>query len=104
MHCVRKINARDLDRSLFSCIDLLGWLPIKRKRHHPPGPGTVFVGRGAVTGGKPVDIKRSQSVLYRFFSGLAEYTFEARLGVADPPLVDYIALLLTRFVHCDTIY
>jgi hypothetical protein len=51
-----------------------------------------------------MDIKRSTSVLYRFFSGLAEYTFEARLGVADPPLVDYIAALLTRFVHCDTIY
>jgi hypothetical protein len=51
-----------------------------------------------------VDIKRSHSVLYRFFSGLAEYTFEARLGVADPPLVDYIALLLTRFVHCDAIF
>lgn len=51
-----------------------------------------------------MDTKRSQSILYRFFSGLAEYTFEARLGVADPPLVDYIALLLTRFVHCDVIY
>jgi hypothetical protein len=59
---------------------------------------------GAVTGGKAVDIKRSHTVLYRFFSGLAEYTFEARLGVADPPLVDYIALLLTRFVHSDAIY
>lgn len=51
-----------------------------------------------------MDIKRSQSVVYRFFSGLAEYTFEARLGLADPPLVDYIALLLTRFVHSDTIF
>ncbi|HVA50231.1 MAG TPA: hypothetical protein VNH11_28005 [Pirellulales bacterium] len=51
-----------------------------------------------------MDIKRSHTVLYRFFSGLAEYTFEARLGVADPPLVDYIALLLTRFMHCDAIY
>ena len=51
-----------------------------------------------------MDIKRSQSVVYRFFSGLAEYTFEARLGVADPPLVDYIALLLTRFIHSDAIY
>lgn len=51
-----------------------------------------------------MDTKRSHSVLYRFFSGLAEYTFETRLGVADPPLVDYIAALLTRFAHCDTIY
>ena len=51
-----------------------------------------------------MDTKRSTSLLYRFFSGLAEYTFEGRLGVADPPLVDYIAALLTRFVHSDTIY
>jgi hypothetical protein len=51
-----------------------------------------------------VELKRSQSIIYRFFSGLAEQTFEARLGVADPPLVDYIAALLTRFVHCDAIY
>lgn len=51
-----------------------------------------------------MDIKRSQSVLFRFFSGLAEQTFETRLGVADPPLVDYIAALLTRFVHSDAIY
>ena len=51
-----------------------------------------------------MDITRSHSTLYRFFSGLAEYTFESRLGVADPPLVDYIAALLTRFVHCDAIY
>ena len=51
-----------------------------------------------------MELKRSQSIVYRFFSGLAEQTFEARLGVADPPLVDYIAALLTRFVHCDAIY
>lgn len=42
--------------------------------------------------------------IHRFFSGLAEQTFEARLGVVDPPLVDYIAELLVRFVHCDAIY
>ncbi|MEX0712962.1 MAG: hypothetical protein WD278_11470 [Pirellulales bacterium] len=51
-----------------------------------------------------MDSKRSHAPLYRFFSGLAEYTFHSRLGVADPPLVEYIATLLTRFVHCDAIY
>lgn len=51
-----------------------------------------------------MDAKRNQIPLYRFFSGLAEYTFETRLGVADPPLVDYIAALLTRFVHFDAIF
>jgi len=33
----------------------------------------------------------------RFFTGLTEYTFEGRLGVADPPLIDYIAEMLVRF-------
>ena len=41
--------------------------------------------------------------LERFFSGLAEQTFEGRLGVADPPLVEYLASLLARFVRFDTI-
>jgi hypothetical protein len=40
----------------------------------------------------------------RFFAGITEYTFHARLGVADPPLVDYLSGMLTRFIHCDTIY
>lgn len=51
-----------------------------------------------------MDASRSQIPLYRFFAGLAEYAFHTRLGVADPPLVQYIATLLTRFVHCDVIY
>jgi len=49
--------------------------------------------------------RRSRSeVLRRFFSGLTEYTFATRLGVADPPLVDYIASMLTHFVRSDAIY
>jgi hypothetical protein len=40
----------------------------------------------------------------RFFAGLTEYAFHARLGVADPPLVEYIAELLVRFVRCDSLY
>lgn len=51
-----------------------------------------------------MDPKRSRPPLLRFFSGLTEYVFETRLGVADPPLVDYLAELLTRFVHNDAIY
>lgn len=46
---------------------------------------------------------RSQ-VLRRFFSGLTEYAFHTRLGVADPPLVDYLAELLVRFVRNDELY
>lgn len=41
--------------------------------------------------------------LQRFFSGLSEYVFEGRLGVVDPPLVDYVSHLLYRFTSMDTI-
>ena len=44
------------------------------------------------------------SATRRFFTGLTEYAFAARLGVADPPLVDYIAELLVRFVRSDELY
>ena len=40
----------------------------------------------------------------RYFAGLAEAAFHGRLGVADPPLVDYIAELLARFIHVDAIF
>jgi hypothetical protein len=39
-----------------------------------------------------------------YFSGLTEQTFMADLGVADPPLIDYLSMLLSRFVHIDAIY
>mgnify|MGYP007030164244 CR=1 FL=1 len=42
--------------------------------------------------------------LRRLFSGLTEHAFFAHLGVADPRLTDYLSLLLTRFIHFDTIY
>jgi hypothetical protein len=42
--------------------------------------------------------------LRRLFSGLTEQTFLTTLGVADPPLVDYISVLLSRFVHVDAIH
>lgn len=43
-------------------------------------------------------------VLRRFFAGLTEYAFNARLGLADPPLVDYLSELLVRFVRSDELY
>jgi hypothetical protein len=43
-----------------------------------------------------------QHPLRRLFSGLTEQTFLSMLGVADPPLIDYLALLLSRFVHIDS--
>ena len=42
--------------------------------------------------------------LRRLFAGLTEHAFLTTLGVADPPLIDYISGVLTRFVHADPIY
>ena len=46
---------------------------------------------------------RPQFPLRDYFAGVAEYTFETRLGIADPPLVDYITDLLTRFIRSDSL-
>lgn len=51
-----------------------------------------------------MDSRRSQLPLVRFFAGLAEYTFQTRLGIADPPLIQYVSELLARFVHVDGIW
>jgi hypothetical protein len=48
--------------------------------------------------------ERQLTPIQRFFGGLAEYAFESRLGVADPPLVEYMADLLTRFIQSDAIF
>jgi hypothetical protein len=42
--------------------------------------------------------------LRRLFAGYTEQTFHSRLGVADPPLIDYLSALLSRFMHADAIY
>ena len=42
--------------------------------------------------------------LRQLFAGLTEHTFLHALGVGDPPLVDYLSFLLTRFVHIDAIF
>lgn len=46
---------------------------------------------------------RDPSDIDRFFRGLTEYAFHARLGIVDPPLVDYVALLLVRFLRHDAL-
>ena len=43
-------------------------------------------------------------VLSRFFAGICEYVFESRLGLADPPLVDYISDLMLRFARLDSVH
>ncbi|TWT85601.1 hypothetical protein Pla123a_04080 [Posidoniimonas polymericola] len=47
---------------------------------------------------------RHDSTARRFFAGLTEYAFQSRLGVADPPLVDYVSELLERFVSTTSLY
>jgi hypothetical protein len=49
----------------------------------------------------PLDRK---SLLFRYFAGITEQTFESRLGVADPPVVDYLTDLLVRFIRSDAVF
>lgn len=45
-----------------------------------------------------------QNSIHRYFAGLAESTFQVRLGVVDPPLIVYLSDLLVRFVRSDTVH
>lgn len=47
---------------------------------------------------------KSEHPLRHYFTGLTEQTFMADLGVADPPLIEYLSTLLSRFVHIDSIF
>jgi hypothetical protein len=47
---------------------------------------------------------RPEHPLRRLFAALTEQTFEVSLGVADPPLIDYLSEMLSRFVHIDGIF
>jgi hypothetical protein len=42
--------------------------------------------------------------LHRLFRGLTEFTFQSELGIADPPLVGYVANLLACFVPSQAIW
>jgi hypothetical protein len=42
--------------------------------------------------------------LRQLFSGLTEQTFIQTLGLADPPLTDYLSGMLSRFIHIDAIF
>jgi hypothetical protein len=46
----------------------------------------------------------SDHPLRRFFAGYTEQTFQSTLGIADPALVDYLAVLLSRFVSIDALH
>jgi len=42
--------------------------------------------------------------LRRLFSGLTEHTFITQLGVTDTDLIDYISVMLARFIHVSDIH
>jgi len=42
--------------------------------------------------------------LPKLMAGHVEQTFQVRLGVVDPPLIDYLSALLARFIHVDEIF
>jgi len=46
---------------------------------------------------------RDPSDIDRFFRGVTEYAFHARLGIVDPPLVEYVSLLLVRFLRHESL-
>ena len=48
--------------------------------------------------------QEAQESMRRFFAGVTEHAFVVRLGVADPPMIDYVANMLVRFVRCDAVY
>jgi hypothetical protein len=48
--------------------------------------------------------RQNGTLLERFFSGITEQTFQGRLGVADPALIDYVGDLLVRFLKSDLVF
>jgi len=42
--------------------------------------------------------------LQRLFAGITEHAFLTTIGVADPPLIDYLSHLLSRFIHTDSVF
>jgi hypothetical protein len=42
--------------------------------------------------------------LRRLFAGVTEHAFLTTVGMTDPPLIDYLSELLTRFTHIGAIY
>lgn len=48
-------------------------------------------------------VKNAES-LRHLFAALTEQTFQCDLGIADPPLTDYLTDMLLRFSRSDTLY
>lgn len=51
-----------------------------------------------------VAVVKDAEALRGLLAGMTEHAFEVDLGIADPPLVDYVTDLLLRFLRWDQIY
>lgn len=49
-------------------------------------------------------VLQGEGELRRLFAAVTEQTFQSELGVADPPLIDYLSDMLVRFVRIDALY
>ena len=51
-----------------------------------------------------VDMMHSPEELRPLLAGLTEQTFQVDLGLADPPLIDYLTDLQMRFIRYDSLF
>ena len=51
-----------------------------------------------------IPVIRTGDALKQLFAALAEHTFQVDLGIADPPLIDYLSDMLVRFSRVETMY
>ncbi|SMP47953.1 hypothetical protein SAMN06265222_102363 [Neorhodopirellula lusitana] len=51
----------------------------------------------------PEQEPNKRSTLDRFLSGLSEYIFQSKLGIADVQLIEYVSGLMIRFTRVDAI-
>jgi hypothetical protein len=51
-----------------------------------------------------ISLVTSESALRKLFAALTERTFQVEIGVADPPLTDYLTDMLLRFTRSDAMY
>lgn len=50
------------------------------------------------------DFDSIRTPIGRYFAGLTESTFQSQLGVVDPPLIDYLTLLLLQSIRSDVMH
>ena len=51
-----------------------------------------------------VAVVSNPEALHQLFAALTEHTFQVDLGIADPPLTDYLTDMLLRFTRPEAIY